>query len=106
VEKWSLYSGHVYRVLGDRKMNRIKKSWKNEILREVLETSKEEEKIFSEILEVAEELGYSIDDIIFHADEVGQKITLEKLINTAFKLVNDELSYDLEELLLVKPILA
>jgi len=87
-------------------MNRIKKSWKEELIRNVLEASKEEEKIFGEILGIAEELGYSIDDIIFHADEVGQKITLEKLINTAFKLVNDELSYYFEELLLVKPILA
>ena len=94
-------------MLGEEKMNRIKKNgWKEEVLKEILETSEAEEKIFEQIFEVARELGYSIDDIIFHADEVGQKITLEKLINTAFKLVSDELSYDIEELLLVKPILA
>jgi hypothetical protein len=94
-------------MLGEEKMNRIKKNgWKEEMLKEILETSEAEEKIFEQIFEVARELGYSIDDIIFHADEVGQKITLEKLINTAFKLVNNELLYDIEELLLVKPVLA
>jgi hypothetical protein len=30
----------------------------------------------------------------------------EEVLKEIFKLVNDELSYDLEELLLVKPILA